>query len=86
MIVMAQQQKTRVAWGLATILAVVVLIGGVALLDSYQRHLPMHKRRVSLLPPSDWGFGRYGYSLMDGTTVVYHEEWSRYGFFMVRVK
>jgi hypothetical protein len=78
--------RNRTAWGLAWVLTVVVVVGTVVLVDSYQRHLPMHERRVAMLLPSDWGFGGYGYSLMNGTTVVYHEEWKKYGFFMVRVK
>jgi hypothetical protein len=76
----------RTAWGLAAILAVVVVLAGVTLAAGYQRRLPERKRYLTVLPRGEWGFGGYSYSLVAGNKVVYHEEWQRFGFFKLRVK
>jgi hypothetical protein len=51
------KRTSRVAWGLAAVLAVVVTAGASVLLVSYQNHLPEEERWVTLLPRSKWGFG-----------------------------
>jgi hypothetical protein len=50
--------KNAVAWGLAVILAAVVLGGGVALVADYQTRLPERERSVMILPECEWGVGR----------------------------
>jgi hypothetical protein len=79
--------NNRMAWGLAAILAVAVMGSGVALLASYQSRLPVTEKRCILLPPSDWGFRRFRYTLGPlGGPPILQEDWVRLGFFQVRLK
>jgi hypothetical protein len=49
--------KNRVAWGLALVLSIVVLIGIGGLFVNYHNHLPEEKRWMSVLPRDQWGIG-----------------------------
>ena len=52
------KRANPMAWGLAAILAAVVLGGAAGLLANSQSHLPEAERWVVLLPRTRWGFGR----------------------------
>jgi hypothetical protein len=58
------------------------------LVIGYKSHLPPLWRRVTFLPRSDWGFGRYGEAMVDesSATVFQNEEKFKLGFIQVRVK
>ena|SRR2546428_7232056 len=91
---MAKQKTNREAWGLAAILALVVL-GGVGLLGvSYQNRLLPGERWLTLRPRNEWGLGAQqqvriwassGSSGWKAGVEIIAERW-RMGCFAVRVK
>jgi hypothetical protein len=50
-----KRKPNRVAWGLAVVLAVVLVDGGGTFV-SYQNRLPEKDRWITLLPKGAWGF------------------------------
>jgi hypothetical protein len=78
--------KNRKAWGLVVVLAMVVLVGVGVMGKHYQRLLLGQQHSIALLQPREWGFERYGFALVNGTTVLKYEDCYRCGFFVVQVK
>ena len=58
------------------------------LVIGYKSHLPPLWRRVTLLPRSDWGFGRCGSAVIDESTRTVFEcrEEFRIGFLQIQLK
>jgi hypothetical protein len=84
------KRTNRVAWGMAAILAVVVLGGSMGLFVSYQSRLPEPDRWVILLPRSEWGFGPDGMAVLRSVVAqldggVTWPERYRLGFWTFRV-
>jgi hypothetical protein len=82
---MIKRNTNRTAWGLAVVLAGVVLVGAVALAANSQRGLPERERRVFLLPMREWGFRRQRLHWV-GSTGTPITDIYRCGFFEVRLR
>jgi hypothetical protein len=52
------KRTNRIAWGLAVVLALLVLGGSGRLFVRYQNRMPEQERWVTLLPQDQWGFGQ----------------------------
>jgi hypothetical protein len=79
------KRTNRVTWGLAVVLAVVLLGGGGLLGVHYHSRVPKGAIWLALLPPPAWGFGRMEMAIAARVPLP-PEEWVILGFFMVRVK
>jgi hypothetical protein len=77
--------KRWVAWGLAGVLAVVLLGSGVLLAVHMQSQVPRGQRWLALLPRDTWGVGRVKVRWLTGPPKP-PEEWFNLGFFTVRLK
>jgi hypothetical protein len=85
---MAKRHTNRAARGLAVVLGVVVLVGGSWLFIDFESRLPVQERLVTLLPRSNWGFGRQQriYYSLPPPKVPPVMEWMKLWCFRVRLK
>ena len=78
------KRTNRAAWGLAVLLAMLLLGGGGLLGTHYWKRLSPGTARIIWLPPNARGFERTLVTLLPGNHPT--EEWQSLGFVMACVK